>query len=164
MLQVFTDGSCLGNRGADPGGFAYLIEKDGKQVILESSNCAATTNNRMELSGVIAALRKLIEMECMNETILITTDSTYVKDGIERWIHGWKRNGWTKSNGECVKNQDLWMQLDDLKSQFIALSFSWVKAHKGDLQNAIVDEEARKAAHSINQILPPGKSKRQKIN
>ncbi|MDR0449461.1 MAG: ribonuclease HI [Rickettsiales bacterium] len=136
-INIFTDGSCLGNPG--PGGWAFVypgVEKFGSE--------AMTTNNRMELMAVISALAEFRE----GAEIGITTDSQYVKNGMEQWIKNWKAKGWKTANKEPVKNQDLWVRLDALVAAR-RVSWAWVKGHAGDPLNERVDELARAAAEGL---------------
>lgn len=137
-IYIYTDGSCLGNPG--PGGYGAVLKY--REHIKELSNgYVNTTNNRMELMAVIAALQILVE-RCY---IHMTTDSMYVKNGIESWIRGWKRNGWITKTGEAVKNADLWKQLDSLSAEH-EITWHWVKGHSGHSENERCDELARSAA------------------
>lgn len=141
MLKIWTDGSCLGNPG--PGGWAF-VATDGKNVARRSGGEANTTNNRMELTAVIKALsaaRKHSELE-------LHTDSQYVKNGMESWVKNWKRNNWRTADKKPVKNQDLWMQLDQLAGQ-IKINWHWVKGHAGEEFNECCDELARTAAEQV---------------
>jgi ribonuclease HI len=137
-LYAYTDGACSGNPG--PGGWgALLIAREGDSVIKErplSGGEALTTNNRMELLAAISALEALAR----DSEITIVTDSAYVKDGITKWIHGWKRNGWTKKGG--LKNVDLWQRLD-LAAARHQVRWEWVKGHAGHPENERADALAR---------------------
>ena len=142
-ISIYTDGSCLGNPG--PGGWGALMQF--KQSIKEiSGGFAHTTNNRMELLAPIEALNSIKE-PC---EIDLYTDSQYVKNGINEWIHNWKKNGWLTSNKKAVKNADLWQRLD-LACQNQNVRWHWVKAHNGHPQNERVDDLAREAASANNQ-------------
>lgn len=140
-VYLYTDGACKGNPG--PGGWGYLL-KCGKNSIQDSGSEKDTTNNRMELMAVINGLSKLNRF-C---NVIISTDSQYVKNGMEEWIHNWKNNGWKSSNKKPVKNVDLWQQLDALVQKF-NVSWEWVKGHSGHVENEIVDTLASNAAESI---------------
>lgn len=140
-IQIYTDGSCLGNPG--PGGWAALLNYKGKHKMI-SGNCHDTTNNRMELSAVIEALKKLKE-RCHIE---LYTDSKYVMDGAEKWMHNWKAKGWMRTKSEAVKNVDLWQALDQAISQH-DINWHWVKGHSGHPENEAVDEEARAQAELL---------------
>jgi len=134
LIHIYTDGACRGNPG--PGGWgAILICGDYRKEIKGGS--LLTTNNIMELMAVIKALELLKNPS----TIEITTDSTYVKDGITKWIHNWKSKGWKTSNKKPVKNKDLWMQLDALVSQH-SIDWQWVRGHTGHLENEAADQLA----------------------
>jgi ribonuclease HI len=139
-LVAFTDGACSGNPG--PGGWgALLIARRGGEVIRErelSGGAAATTNNRMELMAAIAALEALGRPS----RITLVTDSVYVRDGVTRWIHGWKRNGWTTSAKKPVKNEDLWRRLDAASAPH-EVTWEWVKGHAGHPENERADALAR---------------------
>jgi ribonuclease HI len=104
-IEIYTDGACLGNPGRGGWG-AILIYKENQKKIKGGEK--ETTNNRMELRAVIEALRMLKKSAKIN----LYTDSTYVKDGITKWIHGWKKNGWRTANRKPVKNSDLWQELE----------------------------------------------------
>ena len=140
MLFAFTDGACSGNPG--PGGWgALLLAKDGETVLKERAlqgGEANTTNNRMEL---LAAINALEALERPSE-ITIVTDSTYVKNGVTSWIHGWKRNGWRTSAKKPVKNDDLWKRLDQAQDRH-DVTWEWVKGHAGHPENERADELAR---------------------
>ncbi|MGM0481609.1 MAG: ribonuclease HI [Pseudomonadota bacterium] len=137
-VHLYTDGSCLGNPG--PGGYGAVIEYNGhRKELSEGFRC--TTNNRMEMMACIEGL-KVLNRSC---DIIITTDSQYVKKGIEQWMSGWKRNGWRTAAKKPVKNQDLWQQLDQ-QLQLHQVRWDWVKGHSGHPQNERCDELARLAA------------------
>jgi ribonuclease HI len=135
-ITIYTDGACSGNPGK--GGWAAVIIEDKNEKTISGSE-QLTTNNRMELSAVINALREVGSAE-----LDIYTDSKYVKNGIESWIKNWKINGWMTAAKQPVKNKDLWLELDTLVSEK-AIGWKWVKGHSNDHYNTIVDEAARKA-------------------
>ncbi len=138
VVDIYTDGACSGNPG--PGGWGVVMR--WKSVEKEFSHFEAeTTNNRMELMAAIVGLEKLKRGVGQ---VRIHTDSTYVKDGITKWIFGWKKNGWKTSNKKPVKNQDLWMRLDEaLKGKDV--EWHWIKGHSGHPENERCDEMARLA-------------------
>lgn len=140
QLFAYTDGACSGNPG--PGGWgALLIAREGETVLKTrelKGGEAMTTNNRMELSAAIAALDALTKQT----DVTIVTDSTYVKDGLTKWIHGWKRNGWKTAAKKPVKNEDLWRLLDDAVARH-RVTWEWVKGHAGHEENERADELAR---------------------
>lgn len=139
-VEIFTDGSCLGNPGK--GGIGVLLRYKNHEKTL-SKGFELTTNNRMELLAVIEAL-SLLKEPCQ---VVLSSDSQYMKNGIQQWMHNWKRNNWQTSNKTPVKNQDLWVRLD----QAIAphqLEWQWVKGHSGHRENEICDELARAAANN----------------
>ncbi len=138
MITIYTDGGCSGNPG--PGGWAFAVSENGKLVTTSSGGDAATTNNKMELTAVINALRFALDKGEHEVTIL--TDSQYVKNGITQWIHSWKRNGWRTSSKAPVKNVEYWVQLDSLNSS-LSVTWSWVKGHAGIEGNEECDRLVR---------------------
>jgi ribonuclease HI len=136
-VYLYTDGACSGNPGV--GGWGALLKY--KDVSKELSGFEEeTTNNRMELRAVIEGL-KALKRPCEVE---ITTDSSYVKNGIEKWVANWKKNGWKTSNKKPVKNVDLWQVLDEACS-FHKTNWHWVKGHSGHEENEIADKLATDA-------------------
>ncbi len=135
-ITIYTDGACSGNPGK--GGWAAVIIEDKNEKTISGSE-PLTTNNRMELSAVINALKEVGSAE-----LDIYTDSKYVKNGIESWIKNWKINVWMTAAKQPVKNKDLWLELDILVSKK-EIEWKWVKGHSNDHYNTIVDEAARKA-------------------
>jgi ribonuclease HI len=139
-LFAYTDGACSGNPG--PGGWgALLIARDSGKVVKErplSGGEAHTTNNRMELMAAISALEALDRAT----PVTIVTDSSYVKDGITTWIHGWKKRGWKTAANKPVKNEDLWRRLDEAVVRH-NVTWEWVKGHAGHPENERADELAR---------------------
>jgi ribonuclease HI len=132
---VHTDGACSGNPG--PGGWGAILDYNGTRKELFGGE-AETTNNRMELTGAIAALESL-KRSCKVE---MHVDSAYVKDGITKWILGWKRNGWKTADKKPVKNVELWQRLDAAIATH-DISWHWVKGHAGHPENERADELAR---------------------
>ncbi|CUX95848.1 Ribonuclease HI [Candidatus Mikella endobia] len=145
QIEIFTDGSCLGNPG--PGGYCAilyykkLVYKKYKKIF--SAGYQLTTNNRMELMAAIIALESLKE-KCK---VVIITDSQYLRQGITQWINNWKQNSWKTSNKKPVKNVDLWKRLD-IAIKPHNLRWNWIKGHSGHLKNERCDEIARTAAHN----------------
>ena len=139
-LYAWTDGACSGNPG--PGGWGVLIRAmEGGAVVKQrelSGGEADTTNNRMELLAAINALEVLTRPS----TLTLTTDSAYVKNGVESWIHGWKRNGWRTADRKPVKNIDLWQRLDAAQARHKVV-WKWIKGHAGHPENERADELAR---------------------
>ena len=139
-LFAYTDGACSGNPG--PGGWgALLIAREGERVVKErelKGGEPETTNNRMELLAAITALETLDRAT----RITIVTDSSYVKDGITKWIHGWKAKGWKTAAKKPVKNEELWRRLDEA-TQRHDVTWEWVKGHAGHPENERADELAR---------------------
>ena len=142
MLRVtaYTDGACSGNPG--PGGWGVLLQAHGDSGLVKerelSGGATATTNNRMELTAAIEALRALTSPTA----ITVRTDSQYVRNGISKWILGWKANGWRTAAKREVKNSDLWTQLDELQMAH-DVRWEWVKGHADDPGNERADKLAR---------------------
>ena len=142
ILEIYTDGACSGNPGA--GGWGAILRYGGIEKEL-SGAVAETTNNRMELTAVIEAL-KALRRDC---EIVIHTDSRYVMDGVQEWLPNWKKNNWRTSNKKsAVKNIDLWQELDQLLSKH-KIRWIWVKGHNGHPENERVVKLARDAVKSL---------------
>ena len=135
-VEVFTDGACKGNPG--PGGWGALLRFGGHERELFGGE-PDTTNNRMELTAAIEALRALKE-PC---NVSLTTDSVYVRDGVTKWINQWRRNGWRTAAKKPVKNQDLWQALDAEVARHDVV-WHWVKGHSGHPENEKADELANR--------------------
>jgi ribonuclease HI len=140
QVEIFTDGSCLGNPG--PGGYGIVLRYKSTEKNL-SQGFRLTTNNRMEMMAAVVALKSLKE-PCQ---VILTTDSQYVRQGITQWIHNWKKKGWKTADKKPVKNADLWQALDK-ETQRHNVEWRWVKGHAGHRENEICDELARTAAES----------------
>lgn len=136
IVEIFSDGACKGNPG--PGGWGALLRYGGKEKALCGGE-ANTTNNRMELMAVIQALEAL-KRPC---PVRITTDSQYVKRGVNEWMTRWKRNGWRTADRKPVKNRDLWERLDQALSRHEP-QWHWVKGHAGHPENERADQLANK--------------------
>ena len=137
VVEIFGDGACSGNPG--PGGYGAILRYGGKEKEI-SGWAPETTNNRMELTAVIEALRQLTR-PCR---IIITTDSQYVVKGMTEWIAGWQRNGWRNSKKEQVLNRDLWETLLE-QSLPHTITWNWVRGHAGHAENERCDCLAREA-------------------
>ncbi|WP_297822070.1 ribonuclease HI [uncultured Paraglaciecola sp.] len=142
QVEIFTDGSCLGNPGPGGYGAVMIFEQHRKEL---SQGFKHTTNNRMELLATIEALAILNETCSVN----LTTDSQYVKNGINQWIKNWRKNGWRTSDKKPVKNVDLWKRLDQQVGKHKVRWF-WVKGHSGHPENEACDQLARQAAEGKN--------------
>jgi len=136
-IEVYTDGACSGNPGK--GGWGAYIKIEGQEIELNGS-IDNTTNNRMELTAVIEALKHLKNKSNIN----LFTDSKYVMQGIKEWIHKWKENNWKTSKKESVKNKELWVELDEIVSMH-DVNWNWVKSHSGDYGNERADYLATSA-------------------
>jgi len=158
LIKIYTDGGCSGNPG--PGGWAYVILMQTLQgLTIAAKNQGAersTTNNRMELTAVIEALRALSSSDSTSEEkesriISVYTDSQYVQKGISQWIHTWKRNSWRTSDKKQVKNKDLWLELDSLASD-LSITWEWIKGHDGNEYNELCDQMTQEAITSISEV------------
>jgi len=147
VVSIHTDGACSGNPG--PGGWGAVLQYNGMVKELKGGE-ALTTNNRMELTAAIESLNAL-KRPC---EVHLHTDSTYVKDGLTKWIRGWKKNGWRTADKKPVKNVELWQALDAAVARH-QLVWHWVKGHAGDAMNERADELA-------NEGMAPFKGKRKK--
>lgn len=143
-VKAYTDGACSGNPG--PGGWGVVLQcGDHERELMGGEK--DTTNNRMELTAAIEALKALKE-PCH---IALTTDSTYVKDGITKWLSNWKRNGWKTAAKKPVKNQDLWQQLEYWAAQH-TVEWLWVKGHSGHAENERADTLANEGMSGVKGI------------
>ncbi len=142
-ITIYTDGSALGNPG--PGGYGVVLIKDDETIKI-SQGYKHTTNNRMEMLGVITALETL--EDDTTRSIKIYSDSQYTLNSITKgWAKGWRKKGWKKSDGKPALNIDLWKRMLDGVEKFPKLTFHWVKGHAGDPMNELADELANGAAH-----------------
>jgi ribonuclease HI len=130
-VEIFTDGACKGNPG--PGGWGAILRSNGKERELSGGE-SPTTNNRMELMAAIEALNAL-KKPCH---VQLWTDSNYVRDGITKWIHGWRRNGWKTADKKPVKNAELWQALVEATEPH-RIDWHWVKGHSGHPENDRAD-------------------------
>ena len=134
-VEIFTDGACSGNPG--PGGWGAILRYNGADKELSGGE-AMTTNNRMELRAAIEALSALKEPVAVD----LYTDSNYVREGINGWLDGWKKNGWKTADKKPVKNMELWQALDEAR-RIHKVTWHWVKGHAGHVENERADELAR---------------------
>lgn len=134
-MRIYTDGGCKGNPG--PGGWAFIVVEDDRIVFEDSGADISTTNNKMELTAMINALKHAIASGI--ENLEIYTDSQYVKNGITDWINKWKKNSWRSSSGDPVKNQEYWRELDSLVRN-LSINWNWVKGHSGNEFNQRCDD------------------------
>ena len=140
-VTIHTDGACSGNPG--PGGWGALLEWNGHEKTLTGGEIE-TTNNRMELMAAIAALEALKGPS----DVTLVTDSVYVRDGVTKWIHGWKRNGWRTAAKKPVKNEDLWKRLDTAAARHV-IDWRWTKGHAGDPGNERADALANEGMAAV---------------
>lgn len=147
---LFSDGACRGNPG--PGSWASVIQNAKGEIIFKSSGVdVPTTNNKMELQGVIRALSGLIDKWIEDgisdrvSPVFVYSDSKYVIDGITSWVQGWKNRGWKKADGKNPENMDLWKELDELNANFQTIKYIWVKGHAGHPQNEMCDQLCNQA-------------------
>lgn len=141
LIHIFTDGGCRGNPGI--GGWGAVLRYNHHEKKLKGHE-KETTNNRMELTAAIEAL-KVLKKPC---SIELTTDSEYVKKGITEWMHNWKKNGWKTAKKEPVKNQDLWIELDEEIKRH-QIKWHWIKGHTGHEGNELADELANEAMDEL---------------
>ena len=141
IVDIFTDGACSGNPG--PGGWGAVLRYGSAEKELCGGE-AGTTNNRMEMMAAIVALETLTRPSQID----LHTDSTYLRDGITRWIHGWKRNGWKTAAKKPVKNVDLWQRLEKALERH-EVSWHWVKGHAGHPENERADALARAGIEKV---------------
>jgi ribonuclease HI len=141
IVHIWTDGACSGNPG--PGGWGAVLRYGEVEKELSGGE-TATTNNRMELMAAIQALDALKRAS----HVKLHTDSKYVMDGVTKWIHGWKKNGWKTADKKPVKNEDLWKRLDAANARH-TVEWKWVKGHSDDVMNNRADELARKAIEAV---------------
>jgi len=140
-VDIFTDGACSGNPG--PGGWGAIL-RAGKHEKEISGGDAATTNNRMEIMAAIRALQSLTKPS----TVTIHTDSRYLMDGVTKWMKNWKANGWKTADKKPVKNNDLWLALEEAMAPH-HVSWRWVKGHSDHVENSRADELARAAIETV---------------
>jgi len=143
MIEIFTDGACRGNPG--PGGWGALLRAGKHEKELWGAD-AHTTNNRMEMTAVIEALKALKKPS----DVILTTDSQYVRKGITEWIDGWKRKNWQTAAKKPVKNIELWQEIDALAATH-TIDWRWVKGHSGHSENERVDELANRGIDELLQ-------------
>jgi ribonuclease HI len=142
-IDIFTDGACKGNPG--PGGWGAILRMGSHEKEMSGGE-AETTNNRMEMTAVIRALKALTE-PC---AVTIHTDSRYVIDGMTKWIEGWKRKGWVSASKQPVRNQDLWHDLIEAVLHH-QIEWQWIKGHDGHPENERADKLASDAAMKIQE-------------
>ena len=136
-VEIFTDGGCKGNPG--PGGYGCIIRQNGDDIEIKGAH-PQTTNNIMEMTAAIVALKQLQE----SSEIKLTTDSQYVVKGVTEWMKGWIRNGWKTASRQPVKNKELWQELHKLDRHH-SITWVWVKGHNGHLENERCDQLANEA-------------------
>jgi ribonuclease HI len=143
LIEVYTDGSCLGNPGK--GGWAFLVNNEGV-ISSRSGYSIKATNNQMELTAAIKAIEFLVNRKEMS----IYTDSYYLKNGITLWVTNWKKNNWKTASKNPVKNKELWERLDQL-NYLKKIKWKWVKAHDTNKLNNEVDLLARQSAETLTE-------------
>ena len=142
-IVIYTDGACKGNPG--PGGWGAVLRSGSHEKHLHGG-AKLTTNNRMEISAVIHALRALKQAS----SVELWTDSQYVQKGVTEWLEGWKKRGWKTASKEPVKNADLWQELDKLLPKH-TIYWHWVRGHNGDPGNELADQLANRG---VEKYLP----------
>ena len=148
VVELFTDGACLGNPG--PGGWGVILRWRGHEKVLSGGE-PMTTNNRMEMTAAIEAFTALKRPS----EVRLHTDSRYLRDGITRWIDAWKRNGWRTADKKPVKNADLWQRLEQVLAPH-RVEWRWVRGHAGHPENERADALARAAARAAQAAPAPG--------
>ena len=148
-VDIFTDGACKGNPG--PGGWGVIIRAGARERELSGGE-PLTTNNRMELLAAIKGLEAL-KRPCR---VQLYTDSTYVRDGITKWIHGWRKNGWRTADRKPVKNAELWQELVEAAAPH-RVEWHWVKGHSGHPENDRADQLACDAALEVAKSIRSGR-------
>ena len=141
-VKIYTDGACKGNPGK--GGWGAVLQYGNSEKEISGFQ-NKTTNNIMELTAAVEAL-KLLKEPC---EITLTTDSTYVKNGISKWIFSWKKNGWKTASKKSVKNKELWQELE-LLSKNHSINWKWVKGHSGHPENERCDQLANEAISKMS--------------
>ena len=141
-VEIFTDGACRGNPG--PGGYGSIIRTQGQENEL-SGSAKKTTNNIMELTAAVVALKQL-EEPC---EVVLTSDSQYLVKGMTQWIKGWIKKGWVTATKQPVKNKDIWMELEQLNKMH-KISWKWVQGHQGHVENERCDRLANMAVDKMN--------------
>ncbi|MBI1243564.1 MAG: ribonuclease HI [Alphaproteobacteria bacterium] len=141
LVELFTDGACSGNPG--PGGWGVLLRWRGKERELCGGE-GQTTNNRMELMAAIEGLKALKR----GVRVRVWTDSVYVRDGITKWVHGWKKNGWKTADKKPVRNVDLWQALLEVSGHH-QIEWRWIKGHAGNPGNERADALARAGIETV---------------
>jgi len=136
-VTIFTDGACRGNPG--PGGYGSIIRIEGKEEEI-SGSAKNTTNNIMELTAALVALKELKEPS----EVVLTSDSQYLVKGMTEWIKGWIKKGWVTANKQPVKNKNIWVELDQL-SKSHKITWKWVRGHQGHIENERCDRLANLA-------------------
>lgn len=145
VWHIYTDGACKNNPGR--GGWAYIVLDEFDQVVRQSSaHVENTTNNKMELTAALEALKYVDTSNKGIGEVTIFVDSKYVYDGITTWINGWKKKNWKTSTQKDVLNQDLWRELDFYNEKH-KIKWQWVRAHVGNKWNEVVDKAASDAAN-----------------
>ncbi len=150
-IEIYTDGACSGNPGKGGWGFVIINKTEEKELFKSSGAEMQTTNNRMEMTAVIEALKKIKAQRNLfteNVNLSIFTDSKYVQQGISSWIFNWKKNNWQTSAKKPVKNKDLWQELDKLSTE-LAPKWNWVKGHAGNRYNEECDRLAVNAISTL---------------
>ena len=142
MITIYTDGACSGNPGR--GGWGVVILENNKDEMFLNGGDDNSTNNRMELTAAIEALKYFKSKKDIN----LITDSKYVKDGIQSWIQNWKKNGWKTAAKKPVKNKELWIELDELIATH-NITWEWVKGHAGNIHNEKADYLARQYIEAV---------------
>lgn len=143
-ITIYSDGACRGNPG--PGSWACFAKDQSQKILFEKTGVETkTTNNKMEMVGVIEGLKGLLQLKLESKAIEFFTDSKYVVSGIKEWMPNWKKRGWKKADKKTPENVELWQEIDQLTQKFSNLTLSWVKGHAGHPENEKCDQMANEA-------------------
>jgi ribonuclease HI len=153
VVDIYTDGACSGNPG--PGGWGAVLRYRGHKKELYGGESANTTNNRMELMAAIRALESLTRAV----PVRLHTDSTYLRNGISKWLPMWKRNGWTTAGKQPVKNADLWQRLEAAADRH-EVDWRWVRGHAGNAGNERADALANRGMAEAMRTITPSAPRR----
>lgn len=145
IIDVYTDGSCQSTHG----GYAFLFIHQQNIIFKNCNYVENTTNNQMEMQGLIAAMEQLLKMNYEKHVINVFSDSNYSIEGINKWIYRWHHNNWQTAKKSPVKNQEYWIKLYQLKNHFHNISFKWVHGHSDNIYNNMADKMARNAAAQL---------------
>lgn len=155
MIEVYTDGSCLKNPSG-AGAYSFIIVENRRVTFKSSVGFKSTTNNRMEMMGVIAAMKRLLVEGHKNDKVVVYSDSSYVVNGLNGWLKGFKKRDWKTKDGKKVLNRDLWEELDGLMVKFSKIGVIHIRGHVGIEFNEMCDELAWNTARDFANVVDSG--------